>query len=89
MLTETLDVRIAGEARWTETLDGVGTGVAVCILPTYRSRTIGFLLNATAVIGITAGSRVADTLRFLKTVLAVGIFPAKRIALWWLNGCEN
>jgi len=32
MLTEALDVWIAGEARWTEALDSIGTRVAMRVL---------------------------------------------------------
>lgn len=59
---ETLNVWIASEARWTKTLDCVGTRVAVRIFSAHCSRTIGLLLNAAAVIRIPAGTRIADTL---------------------------
>jgi hypothetical protein len=82
---ETLNIGIASETRWAETLDSVGTCVTMRILPTQSLGTVRLLLDTAAVIRISTGTRIADTLRFLKTVLAMRVLPASRIAARWLN----
>lgn len=58
---EALNVWIASEARWTETLDCMGTCVTVRVFSAHCSRTIGLFLNAAAVVRIPTSTRIADT----------------------------
>lgn len=61
ILTETLDKRIASEARWTETFDSIRTCVAMRVFSAYCGGAIRFFLDTTAVIRISIGTRIADT----------------------------